>query len=184
MQFFKIRKLNDKQYQLIANDLIVSCQVGENGIVKNTNKIEGDKCTPTGIFELKKLYYKFKTRKIDFINLEKTVKLKKITKLCGWCDDPNHSKYNQYINLNNENNFLGSYEHLWRKDEAYDLFFDLNYNTNPIKRFKGSAIFFHCSFKDERPTKGCIAIKKKYFYDLLNRINQPTSIIIEDIHYK
>ena len=97
MQFFKIRKLNDKQYQLIANDLIVSCQVGENGIVKNTNKIEGDKCTPTGNFELNKLYYKFKTRKIDFINLEKTVKLKKITKSCGWCDDPNNSKYNQYI---------------------------------------------------------------------------------------
>ena len=179
MQFFKIKKLNNNQFYFFAQDLIVPCQIGKHGIIKNIYKVEGDNYTPTGVFRLKNLYYRKEKIGIDLLNFNQTIKLKKITKSCGWCDDPNHIDYNKYINLKKDTNFLGTHENLWRTDDAYDLFFDLGYNTNPVKKFKGSAIFLHCSFKDERPTKGCVAIKKSNFYKVLKRINQPTSIIIE-----
>ena len=61
----------------------------------------------------------------------------------GWCDDPKSKKYNQLIKLPNEYN----HEKLYRKDNVYDLILVLNYNTRPIIKNKGSAIFIHIAKK-------------------------------------
>ena len=47
---------------------------------------------------------------------------------------------------------------------------------NPIKKYKGSAIFIHVAKNNYKKTKGCIAIKKKDFIPLLRKINKKTKV--------
>ena len=92
----------------------------------------------------------------------------------GWCDDPKSNFYNQQVKLPNKFN----YERLYRNDRIYDLLAVLNYNTNPVIKNKGSAIFIHIAKKNYSPTKGCIALRKKNLLELLKTINQKTKIKI------
>ena len=57
----------------------------------------------------------------------------------GWCDDARSKSYNKLIKLP----FNYSFEKLYRRDNIYDIILVLNFNMNPIKKYKGSAIFIH-----------------------------------------
>ena len=92
----------------------------------------------------------------------------------GWCDDPKSKKYNQLIKLPSKFNF----EKLYRNDEIYDILFILNFNTNPVKTNKGSAIFIHIAKKNYSPTKGCIAIRKNDIKKLAGEIDRETLVKI------
>ena len=92
----------------------------------------------------------------------------------GWCDDPTNKKYNQLINIPSKCN----YEKLFRKDNIYDLIIVLNYNTRPIIKFKGSAIFIHIAKKNYLSTAGCIALKKQDLIQLLKIIPRKVKIVI------
>lgn len=74
----------------------------------------------------------------------------------GWCDDSNSKKYNQLIKYPSKYSF----EKLYRRDNVYDIVIVLNYNMNPTKKNKGSAIFIHIAKKNYKNTEGCVAIKK------------------------
>ena len=144
------------------------CALGKNGIKKKVK--EGDNITPIGIFKIIKIYY----RHDKIRNLKTSIKKKKIKKNMGWCDDPKSNFYNQQVKLPNKFN----YERLYRNDRIYDLLAVLNYNTNPVIKNKGSAIFIHIAKKNYSPTKGCIALRKKNLLELLKTINQKTKIKI------
>ena len=73
--------------RLIFDEFIFKCSSGRKGI--RSNKIEGDKCTPKGTFELGKVYYRPDRVKKPFTRL----KVKSITKNMGWCDDPLNKNY-------------------------------------------------------------------------------------------
>jgi L,D-peptidoglycan transpeptidase YkuD (ErfK/YbiS/YcfS/YnhG family) len=151
---------------LIIDDFKLKCCVGKNGI--RLNKKEGDFSTPKGLFKLEKLYF----RK-DRVNVPTTkINKKIINKNLGWCDDPDHKKYNQEIKIYNKN----SKENFYRKDNKYDYLITINHNNRKIPHL-GSAIFIHLT-NDYEPTAGCIALKKKDFEVLLNLINQKTKIKI------
>ena len=92
----------------------------------------------------------------------------------GWCDDPKSKKYNQLIKLPSKFNF----EKLYRNDDIYDIVFILNFNTSPVKKNKGSAIFVHIAKKNYLPTKGCIAIKRNDIKRLAREINRKTLVKI------
>jgi L,D-peptidoglycan transpeptidase YkuD (ErfK/YbiS/YcfS/YnhG family) len=143
------------------------CSVGKNGFTKK--KIEGDKKTPKGIFSIGNLYYR-KDRISKFETKLKTIQIKK---KMGWCDDINSKYYNKPINI--KKNF--KYEKLYRKDYKYDLLIPINYNTKPIIKNKGSAIFIHLT-KNYKKTAGCVALTKKDFLILLKLIDSKTKIKI------
>ena len=149
-------------------DYKVKCVIGKRGI--SSFKKEGDLTTPRGKFQIKGLFY----RK-DRIKRLKT-KLKKITikKNMGWCDDPKSKQYNKLIKLP----FSQSREKLYRKDNIYDLILILNYNMDPVKKNKGSAIFIHVAKEKMTPTRGCIAIKKIDLLKLLKLIEKKTLVKI------
>jgi hypothetical protein len=69
-------------------------------------------------------------------------------------------------------------EKLWFKRNLYDVIIVINYNTNPIIKKKGSAIFLHIAKKNYAPTKGCIAISKKDIIYLVGKINSKTRLHI------
>ena len=93
----------------------------------------------------------------------------------GWCDDPKSKKYNKLINLP----FGYSYEQLFKKENIYDIILVLNYNMNPVKKDKGSAIFIHVAKKNYRRTQGCVAVKKSDLLKILKEIKKNTKVKIE-----
>ena len=93
----------------------------------------------------------------------------------GWCDDPASKNYNRMVNLP----FRTSYERLFRKENIYDIILVLDYNMNPIKKNKGSAIFIHIAKKNYKKTEGCIAIKKVELLKIIKEIKINTKVKIE-----
>ena len=160
-------KLKNKD-TLIFDEFKFKCAIGKNGLKKN--KIEGDKSTPKGIYELEHLYF----RKDRIKKLATKLKKIKIKKLMGWCDDKNDKKnYNKLL----KNKKKIKYEKLFRKDYKYDFLIPINYNVFKKEKNKGSAIFIHLT-KNYQKTLGCIALKKKDFLILLKLINSKTKIRI------
>ena len=157
-----------KSGYLEYKNLKFRCALGKAGI-KNKKK-EGDNITPEGTFKIIKVYY----RPDKIKNIAISIKKKKIKKNIGWCDDPVSNSYNKEIKLPSR----FSHEKLYRKDNLYDLILVLNYNTNPIIKNKGSAIFIHIAKKKYEPTAGCIALKKKDLLKLLKNIKKNTKIKI------
>ena len=128
--------------------------------------------TPTGQYKIKYiLYRKDRIKKIQS-KLRKII----INKNMGWCDDPKSKKYNKLINLP----FNGNYEKLFKKENIYDIILVLDYNMNPIRKNKGSAIFIHVAKKNYEKTKGCIAIKKVELLKILKEIKINTKVKIEN----
>ena len=160
--------LVNKRY-LTYNQYKVKCAVGKRGI--GLKKKEGDLITPVGLYKIKYiLYRKDRIKKIKS-------KLKKIIikKNMGWCNDPKSRKYNELIN----SPFRYSYEKLFKRGGIYDIILVLNYNMNPVKKNKGSAIFIHVSKKNYKKTQGCVAVKKKDLLKILNEIKVYTKVKIE-----
>ena len=126
--------------------------------------------TPTGQYKIKYiLYRKDRIKKIQS-KLRKII----INKNMGWCDDPRSQKYNKLIKLP----FNGNYEKLFQKENIYDIILVLDYNMNPIRKNKGSAIFIHVAKKNYEKTKGCIAIKKLELLKILKKIKINTRVKI------
>ena len=146
----------------------VKCALGKRGI--GNKRREGDKITPHGLFKIKYVLF----RKDRIKNLRTKLSKINIAKNMGWCDDPKSNKYNQLVYLPSKH----SHEKLFRRDNIYDIILVLDYNMSPIKKNKGSAIFIHCSFSDNRNTMGCIALKKKDILILLKNLRSNTFIKI------
>ena len=68
-------------------------------------------------------------------------------------------------------------ENKFRQDLKYDILVVINYNSNPVKKGRGSAIFLHLT-KNYAPTKGCVAMAKKNLIYLLSKIQKNTKIKI------
>ena len=152
---------------LIYKEFNFKCCIGKNGLTKN--KIEGDKKTPKGVYNLGPVY--FRDDRISKIETKlKTIKIKKIM---GWCDDVKSKYYNKIIKVNRKI----KHEKLFRKNKNYDVLIPINYNSKIIKKNKGSAIFIHLT-KNYKKTLGCIALKKKDMLILLKLINKNTKIKI------
>ena len=153
---------------LILDDFKFKCCVGKYGITKH--KVEGDKKTPKGVYQLDNLYY----RKDKFLKLNTRLKTIPINKNMGWCDDPKSNYYNKLIKYP----FKYSSEKLYKKNNTYDIILVINYNLNPVIPGKGSAVFLHIATKNYKPTKGCIAVSKKNMRLILKHIKKNTTIII------
>ena len=155
------------KYTLKIDDFKFKCCIGKNGVKKN--KIEGDKCTPKGVFELGTLYYRKDRVKKPITNL----KIKNIKRNMGWCNDSKNKLYNKEIKVSKNI----KHEKLFRKDYKYDYLLVIEYNTKKIKPNKGSAIFIHLT-KNFKATAGCIALLQKDFLIMTKLINKKSIIKI------
>lgn len=120
--------------------------VGRNGTTKD--KYEGDGKTPEGKYSLSRMFgVKPRTDlKVKYVQVQPEDK---------WIDDPQHADYNKWIRGNTT---AKSYETLLRKDQQYDLFAVVEYNTEKIVPGRGSAIFVHVWLEPTRGTAGCVAM--------------------------
>ena len=158
--------LINKNY-LTYNKLKAKCAIGKKGI--GYKKKEGDLITPIGQYKIKYVLY----RK-DKVKISTKLKKKVIKKNMGWCDDPKSSQYNKLVRLP----FAYKHEKLFRKENIYDIILILNYNMDPVKKNKGSAIFIHVTKNNFKKTEGCVAIKKPNLIKLIKEIRQNTKVKI------
>ena len=153
---------------LRAGSLAIPCALGRNGLTRF--KREGDGATPVGRFRLLGGYIRQ-----DRIGLAgQQLGLKPTPVGLGWCDEPLAANYNRPVRLPH----AASHEDLRRADGLYDVVLVLDYNINPRRRGRGSAIFFHLARRDYAPTAGCVAITREDMRRLLPRLSSDTVMII------
>ena len=152
---------------LLYDEFKFKCTLGKKG--STSKKIEGDKKTPKGEYNLGPVYF----RKDRIPKIKTKLKTIKIKKIMGWCDDVKSKHYNKMIKVNKKI----KHERLFLKNGNYDILIPINYNSKNIKKNKGSAIFIHLT-KNYKKTLGCVALSKKDMLILLKLINRNTKIKI------
>ena len=156
------------KHTLEIDEFKFRCCIGKKGLT--SNKIEGDKKTPKGTFEIGNLYFR-KDRKEKPSTLLKCIEIKNDM---GWCNDSRFpKKYNKLFKIQKKI----KHEKLKRKDCKYDLLIPIKYNFKRPITGKGSCIFIHLT-KDYEPTAGCIALKEKDFLIMIKLIKKNTKIKI------
>ncbi len=156
------------KHTLQIDEFKFNCCIGKRG--STSNKKEGDKKTPKGIFKIENLYFR-EDRIKKPLTLLKCIRIKKNM---GWCDDVNFpKKYNRLIKIEKKIR----HEKLKRKDNKYDLLIPIKYNFKKPIAGMGSCIFIHLT-KNYKPTAGCIALKEKDFLIILKLVKKDTKIRI------
>lgn len=144
--------------------------IGKNGFALPNKKLEGDGKSPTGFFKFGKLFSYEKQTKTLLENQQ-------TTKDDKWIDDPNSLDYNRHIVGPTD---AKSCENLLLKNDVYKYCLVIEYNTNPVVKGKGSAIFLHLSVKENSFTAGCVAIKEDHMKSMVNWLDpkqNPTIIM-------
>jgi L,D-peptidoglycan transpeptidase YkuD (ErfK/YbiS/YcfS/YnhG family) len=130
----------------------LEARIGKNGFALPGEKREGDGKTPSGIFSLKQTF-----------GYDKTVKTKMPYRQASekdlWVDDPNAPDYNQWVKQGETG--AASYEKMKREDDQYQYGIVIEYNTDPVIKGHGSAIFFHVWKEKDFPTAGCVAVSEE-----------------------
>ena len=127
----------------------IDANLGKNGIAEFDGKREGDGKTPRGVFKLGTVF-----GYLPVVNTR--MPYRQSTENDAWIDDPVSLRYNQWV--------VGiplkeSYERMRRSDNLYRLGIVIEYNTDPVIAWKGSAIFIHNWESFGKPTAGCISFE-------------------------
>jgi L,D-peptidoglycan transpeptidase YkuD (ErfK/YbiS/YcfS/YnhG family) len=146
---YAVEKKHD-HWKLVSGP--IEATIGKHGFALPGEKREGDGKTPSGIFSLKRTF-----------GYDKTVKTKmpyrQATEEDLWVDDPNAPDYNQWVKQGETS--AASYEKMKREDGQYKYGIVIEYNTDPVIKGHGSAIFFHVWKGKDFPTAGCVAVSEE-----------------------
>ena len=146
----------EEKWKVISPPMIAN--IGLNGFAAPGKKREGDGMSPTGFFRLGQLfsYEKEVDTPMSYIQTNEEDK---------WIDDSNSIDYNKYVKGLTE---AKSYENLKLASNVYKYCMVIEYNTNPVIKGMGSAIFFHLNRNEtQKPTAGCVAINEKDMKQIL-----------------
>lgn len=126
---------------------------GKGGARPATDKREGDGASPLGVWPIRAALLR-----PDRIPAPATrLPWRWLRPDDGWSDGAGDPAYNRPVRLPH----AFSAERLWRDDHVYDVIVVLGHNDSPPVAPLGSAIFFHLSQPDRRPTEGCVAIERE-----------------------
>jgi L,D-peptidoglycan transpeptidase YkuD (ErfK/YbiS/YcfS/YnhG family) len=154
----QLKTFEKREGRWVLQPQIYPAVVGQRGLARVGAKVEGDLKTPQGLFSINRAFGKAK-------NVATRLHYEQLSADDKWVDDPTSSDYNRLVRGPTS---ARSFETLLRKDDLYDLFVVLEYNSQPIVKGKGSAIFMHLWQSPETGTAGCVALKRK---DLVNLIS-------------
>jgi L,D-peptidoglycan transpeptidase YkuD (ErfK/YbiS/YcfS/YnhG family) len=149
---------------------------GKNGFAPPGEKREGDGKTPSGIFPLQ-LTFGYD----DIIVTKMPYRQALADDL--WIDDVNATDYNRWVKKMATR--AVSYEKMKRSDNLYKYGIVIEYNTNPVIKGYGSAIFFHIWRGKDVTTEGCVAVSEDNIIRILEWLD-PTArpLIIMGNEYK
>jgi L,D-peptidoglycan transpeptidase YkuD (ErfK/YbiS/YcfS/YnhG family) len=159
---------NPRRGWLVIAGLSFPVALGRGGI--RANKREGDGGTPRGTFHPQKLWW----RADRYVRPQTFLPVRAIGHRDAWCEDPNDRRYNQPIVLAHDS----AGDRLKREDHLYDFIVEIDHNSRPRVRKRGSAVFLHLARANFGPTAGCVAMRKEAMLQLLQRLSPRTRIII------
>ena len=143
--------------------------IGKNGFAPEGKKREGDGRTPSGIYPLKMTF-----------GYNETVKTKMPYRQTLaddiWVDDPQADDYNRWVKKPETR--AASYEIMKRDDNFYKYGIIIEYNTNPVIKGNGSAIFLHIWKAEGMPTAGCVAVSQETILKILDWLDPAASPLI------
>jgi L,D-peptidoglycan transpeptidase YkuD (ErfK/YbiS/YcfS/YnhG family) len=167
--FVRRRAGNVRQGWLTVGTSAWPVALGRAGI--KANKREGDGATPRGQFRLLRVWWRADRHARPATRLP----ARRIRPDDAWCEDPAHRRYNQPVRL-----APGSTaDHLKRADALYDFIIELDHNTRPRVKGRGSAVFIHAAREGLAPTAGCIALPLADLRRLLARLGPGSRIVVE-----
>ena len=130
--------------------------IGEKGFAAVGEKREGDGKTPSGIFPLG-IAFGYDP------SVATKMPYRQATEDDFWVDDVNSEDYNQWVKGETS---AASREKMKRDDDQYKYGVVIEYNTNPIVKGNGSAIFLHV-WKSGESTSGCVAMSEEMVLKIL-----------------
>ncbi|HXX25530.1 MAG TPA: L,D-transpeptidase family protein [Pseudolabrys sp.] len=160
---------NSRQGWLSGGTLALPVAIGRGGI--KANKREGDGGTPRGAFRLTRLWWRADRHPRPATLLPS----RPIRPRDGWCEDPADRHYNCPIKVAPDSNA----DRLARTDDLYDFIVEIDHNTRPRIKGRGSAVFIHAARPAFAPTAGCVALNIASLRRLLARVGPRTRIVIE-----
>jgi L,D-peptidoglycan transpeptidase YkuD (ErfK/YbiS/YcfS/YnhG family) len=143
----------------------IDATIGRNGFAPYGEKREGDGRTPSGLYRLGTAfgYDQSAATKMPYRqSLADDV----------WIDDPDAPDYNRWAKQNQTR--ARSYEKMKRGDNLYQYGMVIEYNTDPVVRGHGSAIFLHVWAGLKSTTAGCVAVSENNLLRILNWLD-PTA---------
>jgi L,D-peptidoglycan transpeptidase YkuD (ErfK/YbiS/YcfS/YnhG family) len=143
--------------------------IGRNGFAAAVEKREGDGKTPSGIYPLKTTFG------YDEIIKTKMPYRQALTDDI-WVDDPNADDYNRWVKKPDAR--AASYERMRRDDNLYKYGIVIEYNTDPIIKGNGSAIFLHIWKGEGVPTAGCVAVSEEDIIKIMGWLDPAASPLI------
>ncbi len=147
----------------------IDAAIGRNGFAPPGEKKEGDGRTPSGIYPLKMTF-----------GYNKAVKTKMPYRQAGendiWVDDPRADDYNRWTEKHKTN--AVSYEMMKRDDNLYKYGIIIEYNTAPVIKGNGSAIFLHIWKGKGIPTAGCVAVSEENLIKILEWLDPAAAPLI------
>jgi L,D-peptidoglycan transpeptidase YkuD (ErfK/YbiS/YcfS/YnhG family) len=142
--------------------------LGRGGI--RADKREGDGATPKGTFHPRQLWWR-----ADRHPRPRTLlPVRAIGPKDAWCEDPASRHYNQPVRLDGTRGG----DRLRRDDRLYDFIVEIDHNTSPPIKGRGSAVFLHLARDNFGPTAGCVSMTKSAMLHLLQRLGPDTRIVI------
>lgn len=123
--------------------------IGRNGFAPPGEKKEGDVRTPSGVFALKRAF-----------GYAPEIATRLSYRQAGdsdiWVDDSNSPDYNRWGRKGETS--ATSFEQMKLNDDRYKYGIVIEYNTDPVVKGAGSAIFIHVRCEEHLPTQGCVAL--------------------------
>lgn len=131
--------------------------VGNGGVGEKQS--ENDNVTPSGLYSIGDAFYTAE-QPTTWLNTFR------ITENTYWINDPESSMYNQKVE-GEQNKDWNTAQHMI-ENNGYKYGFVINYNTDPINKGKGSAVFVHCG---EEATSGSVVLSEKNILAYLEIMN-------------
>ena len=159
---------NPRRGWLTAGGQTIPVALGRGGI--KANKREGDGGTPKGSFRPRQLWWR-----ADRHPRPRTLlAVRAIGPEDAWCEEPSSRHYNRPVRLDRAH----SGDRLKRDDQLYDFIVEIDHNSSPRIKGRGSAVFLHLARPNFGPTAGCISMTKSAMLRLLQRLGPETKILI------
>ncbi len=153
---------------MTAGGQTVPVALGRGGI--KANKREGDGGTPKGTFRPRRLWWRADRHPRPGTYLT----VRAIKPEDAWCEDPNSRHYNQPVRRQRDQDG----DRLKRDDHLYDFIVEIDHNSSPRIKGRGSAVFLHLARENFGPTAGCVSMTQSAMLRLLRRLGPETKIVI------
>ena len=147
----------------------IEAVIGTNGFAPAGEKREGDGKTPSGIYPLK-LTFGYDAM------IGTKMPYRQAMDDDIWVDDPNADDYNRWVKK--KETHAASYETMKREDDLYKYGIVIEYNTGPVIKGNGSAIFLHIWKDKNTSTAGCVAVSEENILKIIKWLDPAASPLI------